>query len=200
MSRPARRAPPTSQRQEAAARVSTRSLAASKAVLQFGSLRFACALGRSGSRVRKREGDGATPVGRWVMCKVLYRADRVRRPATQLPVAPIGKQAGWCDAPGDRNYNRPVAHPYPAHAERLWRRDALYDVVVVLGYNDRPRIRDRGSAIFLHVAAEDLAPTEGCIAMARGQLLRLLRHLGRGARLAVLCPRQRAKLPVGPRR
>jgi L,D-peptidoglycan transpeptidase YkuD (ErfK/YbiS/YcfS/YnhG family) len=193
MSRPTRRAPPASRR-GAAARVSARSLAASKATLQFGALSFACALGRSGCRVRKREGDGATPVGCWVMRKVLYRADRLRRPATRLPVAPIGKQAGWCDAPRDRNYNRPVSHPYPAGAEHLWRNDGLYDVVVVLGYNDRPRIKDRGSAIFLHVAAKDLAPTEGCIAITRAQLLRLLRHLGRRARLTVLCQR-RAKLP-----
>jgi L,D-peptidoglycan transpeptidase YkuD (ErfK/YbiS/YcfS/YnhG family) len=85
---------------------------------------------------------------------------------------------GWCDAPGDRNYNRPISHPYPASAERMWRQDQLYDIVVVLGYNDRPRIRGRGSAIFLHVARGNLAPTEGCIALRRSDLEKLLPLIG----------------------
>jgi hypothetical protein len=106
------------------------------------------------------------------MRKVLYRADRVGRPHTLLPSAPIRSDAGWCDALWDRNYNRPIRHPYPASAEHLWRQDGLYDVLVVLGYNDRPRVRGLGSAIFLHVARNAGAPTEGCIAVARTHLLR----------------------------
>ena len=90
----------------------------------------------------------------------------------------IRPRDGWCDAPADRNYNRPVRHPYPASAERLWRADGLYDVVVVLGYNDRPRVRGRGSAIFMHVARPGYAPTEGCIALARPHLLRVLDAAG----------------------
>ena len=81
---------------------------------------------------------------------------------------------GWCDATGDRNYNRPISHPYPASAERMWRQDQLYDIVVVLGYNDRPRVRGRGSALFLHVARPNLAPTEGCIALRRSDLGKLI--------------------------
>lgn len=138
--------------------------------------------------MRKREGDGATPAGCFAVKRVLYRADRLRRPATRLPVAAIEKDAGWCDAPGDRNYNRPVSHPYPGGGEALWRNDGLYDVLVVLDYNDRPRVKGRGSAIFLHVAREGYAPTEGCIALAGVHLLRLLSQLGRTARLAVLWP------------
>lgn len=81
---------------------------------------------------------------------------------------------GWCDAPADANYNREIEHPYPASAEHLWRQDRLYDLVVVTGYNVEPRSRQRGSAIFLHVARPDFAPTEGCIAMRRQDLQRLL--------------------------
>jgi L,D-peptidoglycan transpeptidase YkuD (ErfK/YbiS/YcfS/YnhG family) len=81
-----------------------------------------------------------------------------------------------------------VRHPYPASAERLWRQDELYDIVAVLGYNDVPRIRGRGSAIFMHVARPDLAPTEGCIALARAHLLRLLQGAGRRAGIAVRAP------------
>ncbi len=152
----------------------------------IGNLRLRCALGRAGRRVRKREGDGATPVGVFALREVLYRADRIPRPRTGLPLRPLRRDDGWCDCPSDRNYNRPVRHPYPASAERLWRPDGLYDLVVVLGYNDRPRTKGRGSAVFLHVAGDGLAPTAGCIAMARSDLLKLLACSKRGAALCVL--------------
>jgi L,D-peptidoglycan transpeptidase YkuD (ErfK/YbiS/YcfS/YnhG family) len=177
--------------------VRARSRASTTGELSFGTLRFPCALGRSGCRALKREGDGATPVGCWAMRKVLYRADRLLRPRTCLPVARIGAHAGWCDAADDRNYNRPVRLPYAGRAERLWRIDGLYDVIVVLGYNDSARIRQRGSAIFLHVAQPGLAPTAGCIALARAHLLRLLAHLPRGARACVLAAPARARFACG---
>ncbi len=133
-----------------------------------------CAIGRGGLAAAKREGDGATPIGLWPLRAVLYRPDRVGRPRTRLPVQALRSADGWCDAPSDRNYNRPVRHPYRASAERLWRKDDLYDLIVVLGHNDRPRIRGRGSAIFLHVARPGYAPTEGCIALPRADLLRFI--------------------------
>jgi L,D-peptidoglycan transpeptidase YkuD (ErfK/YbiS/YcfS/YnhG family) len=92
---------------------------------------------------------------------------------------------GWCDAAGDRNYNRRVRHPYPASAERLWRQDGLYDLVVVLGYNDRPRLQGRGSAIFVHIARPGYRPTAGCIALARADMLQLARLLGRRSVVAI---------------
>jgi len=124
---------------------------------------------------------------------VLYRADRMKRPRTLLPVRPLDPDDGWCDAIGDRNYNRPVRLPYPAGAERLWREDGLYDIVVVLDYNDRPRARGRGSAIFMHVARPDYAPTEGCLALARAHLLRLLGRLGARSAIRVLGARKSAR-------
>jgi L,D-peptidoglycan transpeptidase YkuD (ErfK/YbiS/YcfS/YnhG family) len=163
-----------------------RSSAACRGILRLGSLTFPCALGRAGCRARKREGDGATPVGLWRVRAVLYRPDRVRRPRTSLSVRAIRPNDGWCDAPVDRNYNRPVRHPYPAGAERLWRADELYDIVVILGYNERPRVRGRGSAIFMHVAKPRYAPTEGCIALTRAHLQRLLERFGRCMALRVL--------------
>jgi L,D-peptidoglycan transpeptidase YkuD (ErfK/YbiS/YcfS/YnhG family) len=158
---------------------------ATRGVVKLGSLAFPCALGRTGRRAVKREGDGATPLGRWRLLQVLYRADHMRRPATGLPVRQIRPDDGWCDAPGDRNYNRPVRHPYPASAERLWRTDGLYDLVVVLSHNARPRARGAGSAIFMHVAAPGYGPTAGCIALKRGHLQRLLERLGPGAAVCV---------------
>jgi L,D-peptidoglycan transpeptidase YkuD (ErfK/YbiS/YcfS/YnhG family) len=159
--------------------VRSRSAHAPRGTLTYGNLSFPCALGRSGRRTGKREGDGATPVGSYAMREAFYRPDRLARPPTRLPLSPIRPADGWCDAPGDRNYNRPVRHPYPVSAERLWREDGLYDLVVVLGYNDSPRVDGCGSAVFLHVAAPGLKPTEGCIALARPHLLRLLQRVRR---------------------
>ena len=127
-----------------AVRVLSVSARASRGLVVLGGLRFPCALGRGGCRAVKREGDGATPMGRWRMGAIHYRPDRLRRPRTALSVRAMGPADGWCDAPGDRNYNRFVRHPYPASAERLWRGDALYDLLVVLSYNERPRRQGTG--------------------------------------------------------
>lgn len=156
-----------------------------RGVLTYGNLSFPCAIGRSGRRAGKREGDGATPLGSFALRRALYRPDRLPRPATHLTLRAIMPSDGWCDAPTDRNYNRRVDHPYPASAERLWRDDGLYDVVVVMGYNDHPRSAGRGSAVFLHVAGLGLTPTEGCIALARPHLLRLLRAISPRVRVTV---------------
>jgi L,D-peptidoglycan transpeptidase YkuD (ErfK/YbiS/YcfS/YnhG family) len=154
-------------------------------MVAFGPYRFRCALGRSGTRTLKREGDGASPRGCFDLRRVYYNPTRSRRPVSGLPAVPLHLDDGWCDAPGDRNYNRPVRHPYAASAERLWRSDGLYDLIVVVGYNDRPRRRGRGSAIFIHVARPGFTPTEGCVALARSDLQRLLPALQRATRVRI---------------
>ena len=113
-----------------------------------------CALGREGviSAEDKREGDGASPLGVWPIRRVLYRPDREAPPETVLQVEAMKPDDGWCDAPTDPNYNRPVTLPYPASAEQMWREDGVYDLVVVLGHNDDPVRPAMGSAIFLHLA------------------------------------------------
>lgn len=136
-----------------------------------------CALGRGSITPDKTEGDGATPVGRFALRRVLYRADRVVAPRTGLAdVTALDPADGWCDDPADANYNRQVHHPYPASAEKLWRADGLYDVIVVLGHNDDPPVPGAGSAIFLHVARPDYGPTEGCVALALPDLLKVLEN------------------------
>jgi L,D-peptidoglycan transpeptidase YkuD (ErfK/YbiS/YcfS/YnhG family) len=163
------------------------SSSAQSGILQYGPLRLPCALGRSGCRVHKREGDGATPTGIWRLREVIYRADRCRRPACRLTVRGMRKDEGWCDAVGDRNYNRRVRLPYPASAERLWRQDNLYDILVVLDFNASPRVQGRGSAIFMHIARCGYRPTEGCIALRPADLRRVLARLGPRA---ILCVRK----------
>ena len=135
--------------------------------------RLRCALGRSGviAAGDKREGDGATPAGIWAFRRALFRPDRLAAPGTALALSPITPQDGWCDDPSDPLYNRPVTLPFAAGHETLWRNDALYDLIVVLGHNDDPPVAGHGSAIFLHVAAPDYAPTEGCVALSREDLL-----------------------------
>jgi L,D-peptidoglycan transpeptidase YkuD (ErfK/YbiS/YcfS/YnhG family) len=153
--------------------------------VKFGTAIFPCALGRSGQRARKREGDGATPIGRWTLVEVLYRSDRVMRPSTRLPVRPIRPEDGWCDAIGDRNYNRCVRHPYPVSAERLWRQDRVYDLVVVLSHNRRPRVQGHGSAVFMHLARPGYSATEGCIALTERNLRLLLARANQRMQLAI---------------
>lgn len=156
-------------------------------VLRWGGREIRCALGRSGvvQEKSKREGDGATPLGRWPMREAFYRADRLSPPVTGIPAAPITQALGWGDGPGHPGYNQLVQLPYPASHEKLWREDHVYDLIVVLGYNDDPVISGKGSAIFLHVARPDFSPTEGCVAVAREDLLDLLKSVKPGDELAI---------------
>ena len=144
------------------------------------------AIGGGGLRPLKCEGDGGTPVGRFPLRLVLYRADRVPRPRTPLPVRVIGASDSWCDDPGHRNYNRLVRLTSPHGSESLKREDALYDLVLVLGYNDRPRVKGRGSAIFVHIAREGYTPTEGCVAFSRRDLPAVLAEVKRGTTFLIM--------------
>ena len=135
---------------------------------------FRTVLGRAGIRADKREGDGATPAGVLPLRRVLYRADRRPAPVCAVAVQPIGRSDGWCDDPAHPAYNRPVRLPIDASAEALWLADHVYDILGVLGWNDDPVVRGLGSAIFLHVARDDFSATAGCVALAAGDLLRVL--------------------------
>lgn len=135
---------------------------------------FRAALGRGGVRADKREGDGATPCGVLALRRLLYRADRLALPRAAAPVQVLTPADGWCDDPAHPAYNRAVRLPINASAEALWRDDAVYDVIGVLGWNDDPVRPGLGSAIFLHLARADYAPTEGCVALAAADLRRVL--------------------------
>jgi L,D-peptidoglycan transpeptidase YkuD (ErfK/YbiS/YcfS/YnhG family) len=144
-----------------------------------------CAVGRSGIAEKIREGDGVTPVGTWPLRMVLYRPDRLPPPRCVLPVAPLRPQDGWCETPNDPDYNTLVRLPHRAAAESMWRDDHLYDIVVVVGYNDDPVIAGKGSAIFLHLARADFTPTAGCVALPLPDLLEALAQLVPTDRLVV---------------
>lgn len=148
-----------------------------KGLISAGGTVFPCALGRSGISAFKHEGDGATPLASMRILSGYYRADRFRPGATRLAMSAIHDRLGWCEVPGDRNYNRPVEIPYGASHERMRRDDRLYDICLVLDWNIRPRNRNRGSAIFFHLARPDFSPTQGCVAVTRAVMARLLPHL-----------------------
>ena len=143
------------------------------------------AVGRSGVRADKREGDGTTPEGIFPLLSIYYRPDRMAPPLSQLPVDALAPDDGWVDDPSDANYNRLVTLPYPASAERMWRDDQLYDALVVIGYNTDPVVPGAGSAIFLHIATPNFAPTAGCVAVSRDVLLGVLPLLGHGSKITI---------------
>lgn len=156
-------------------------------LIAFEGAVYPCALGRGGIEALKREGDGATPLASMRPVKVYYRADRRRAGPgpVRLPAFPIRSDLGWCDAPDDANYNRPVRLPFAASHESMLREDQLYDVCVVLDWNYTKRSRQRGSAIFLHIAKPGFQPTEGCIAVSPAVMRLLLPILTTQARITV---------------
>ena len=159
--------------------------ASSRALLTGRGRLWPATIGARGVARLPREGDMATPGGLLRPICVFYRADRVRRPQTALPVRAIGVDDGWCDAPFHAAYNRFVHHPFPVSAERLWRADHAYDLCVVLDFNVWPGSHGRGSAIFLHLMHDDGRPTAGCIAMREADLRQLLRRLRPGEGIMV---------------
>ena len=153
--------------------------------LVAGPLRFPVALGRGGIRADKREGDGATPRGRFRPLRLWWRADRGPRPPSTLPIKRIGPHDGWCEDPRDRRYNRPTPVPPGAAGDRLWREDGLYDLILEIDHNTRPRIAGRGSAVFIHVARPGMLPTAGCVALRPDALRRVLPRIGRETRIVI---------------
>jgi L,D-peptidoglycan transpeptidase YkuD (ErfK/YbiS/YcfS/YnhG family) len=154
--------------------------------LVAGNLVLPCALGRSGPRRGKREGDGASPIGRFGLLQAFYRADHGPRPRTGLALRRIRPGDGWSDDPRDRRYNRLVPLPYEASHEKMWRDDHLYDVVIDIAWNRGPIIGGRGSAIFLHLARPGFTPTEGCVAVDRRTIRRLMQRIGPRTRIEIV--------------
>lgn len=146
-----------------------------------GGLVLPCAIGRAGITHNKREGDGATPAGRWRLLGFY-----LRKPAPMpAPWRLTRRDDIWCDDPASFLYNRPLRAPSHLSHEEMWRKDGLYDVVGVLDYNIRARARGRGSAIFFHVATEALGPTAGCVALRARDMARLAQRLAKEAKFVI---------------
>jgi L,D-peptidoglycan transpeptidase YkuD (ErfK/YbiS/YcfS/YnhG family) len=151
----------------------------SRGILKFGSKTYPCALGKKGVTDEKVEGDQKSPAGKFNLRSIYYRYDKLSEPIySKVPLMALLKEDGWCDDPADHAYNKPVMLPYHASAEHLWREDDLYDILVVLGYNDQPTEAGKGSAIFLHVARDladdDYKGSEGCVTLNKSDLIEIL--------------------------
>ena len=157
----------------------------SRGWLIAGMLALPVALGRGGIKANKREGDGGTPRGNFRLRQLWWRADKHPRPATSLPVQRISPDDGWCEDPDDRRYNRPIKVPADADADRLTRKDNLYDFIIEIDHNTRPRVAGRGSAVFIHAARQGFTPTAGCVALEINSLRRILARLGPRTRIVV---------------
>ena len=151
----------------------------SRGRMKIGAHSIPCVFGRTGVTTRKREGDGATPIGAFRVVATLFRPDRMPRRQCAIPTSEIKRTSGWCDDPSSPNYNRPVKLPSMHRHEKLHRADELYDQLLVLDYNLKPRKVGAGSAIFFHVAHKNFAPTEGCVAICVSDMRRLLPRLSR---------------------
>ncbi|MGE0288636.1 MAG: L,D-transpeptidase [Bradyrhizobium sp.] len=143
------------------------------------------ALGRGGIKANKREGDGGTPRGVFHPRQLWWRADRHVRPETLLPTRPVRPDDAWCEDPASRHYNRAMRLVRGEPGDRLTREDHLYDFIVEIDHNTRPRIAGRGSAVFLHLARANFSPTAGCVSMTHSAMLRLLRRMGPQTRIVV---------------
>ena len=145
-------------------------------------------LGKSGIATDKREGDGATPSGKFPIREIYYRPDRVIRPKSALPVSALQPYDGWSDDPNHSDYNKRVRLPHEGNAESLWRTDELYDIFAVIGYNDEPAIKFKGSAIFLHIAHREFKHTEGCVALEISDLVEIIDKLKPDSHINILTP------------
>jgi L,D-peptidoglycan transpeptidase YkuD (ErfK/YbiS/YcfS/YnhG family) len=150
-----------------------------------GTLVLPVALGRSGVKADKREGDGGTPFGQFRPVRLWWRADRWPRPPTLLPVRRIGADDAWCEDPRDRRYNRPFRRSANEPGDRLRRDDHLYDFIIEIDHNTRPRVAGRGSAVFIHISRPGFAPTAGCVALRAGELRRLLGRISVSTRINI---------------
>ena len=156
-----------------------------RGILKAGELQFPCSLGRSGARHLKREGDGASPKGSWQLRRLFYRADRMLPPGGSLPSRPLRADDGWCETVGDRNYNRLVRIPYATSHETMKRPDHLYDVVVELSHNERPRVQGHGSAVFFHLRQPNGGPTAGCVAVSARDMRIILGLIGPATKIRI---------------
>ena len=153
--------------------------------LKYKKLKFKCALGKAGIKKKKREGDNITPKGTFKIVKIYYRSDRIKKISSKFRLIEITKNIGWCDDPKSRKYNQPIKLPTKYIHEILYRRDNIYDLILVLNYNMKPTIKNKGSAIFIHMAKENYKKTAGCIALKKVDLIFLIKEINKNTKVII---------------
>ena len=153
--------------------------------LIYKNFKFRCSIGKNGIGNKKKEGDGITPKGIFKLTKVFYREDKVKNIKTKIKKIKIKKNMGWCDDPKSKFYNKLVKLPNKFSNEKLYRKDDVYDIVIVLNYNMQPIIKNKGSAIFIHVAKKNYKPTAGCVALKKKDLIKLLKYINKKTKICI---------------
>lgn len=153
--------------------------------LKYKNFKFRCSLGKAGIKKKIREGDNITPKGTFKVLNVFYRPDKIKKIKTKLNKIRIKKNFGWCDDPKSKFYNKLVRLPFIGSYEKLYRRDNIYDLLIVLNYNTNPIIKNKGSAIFIHIAKKKFNKTAGCVALKKKDLLILLANIKKNTKIKI---------------
>lgn len=153
--------------------------------LKYKSLKFKCALGKAGIGEKTKERDNITPKGTYKIVKIYYREDKIKIISSKLKLIKINKKMGWCDDPKSKFYNQDVKLPSKYSYEKLYRKDSIYDIIVVLNYNKNPTVKNKGSAIFIHIAKNKYTKTEGCIALKKVHLISILEKIDKNTKIKI---------------
>ena len=153
--------------------------------LKYKDFKFKCALGKAGIGNKKFEGDNITPKGEFKIVKIYYRKDRLKNLTSKIKLTGIAKNMGWCDDPKSSKYNQPIKLPTKYGHEILYRKDNIYDLIFVLNYNIKPTIKNKGSAIFIHVARKNYKKTAGCIALKKVNLIYLVKEIKKNTKVII---------------
>ena len=153
--------------------------------LYYLNYKIKCAIGKNGITKNKHEGDLKTPGGIFKLKKVFFRKDRIKFINTPLKKKNIKRNMGWCDDPVSKYYNREIKFPFKSSAEKLWRKDNIYDLIIILNYNLNPVIKNRGSAIFLHICNKNYSPTKGCVAINKKDMMNLISNIKYNSKIII---------------
>ena len=153
--------------------------------LYISKYRLRCAIGKRGITLHKKEGDQKTPKGNFKLKSILYRKDRISKIESYLKKKIITKNMGWCDDQNSKFYNKLIKFPFKHQAERLWLKDKIYDVIIIINYNLKPIIKNKGSAIFLHIAKKNYTPTRGCVAINKKEIFLLINKIHKNSKLII---------------
>ena len=153
--------------------------------LTYGNYKAKCALGKRGIGYKRKEGDLITPKGTYKVKYILYRKDRVKKIQTKIKKIAIRKDMGWCDDPKSRDYNKLIKLPYAYSYEKIFRKENNYDIILILNYNMNPVIKNKGSAIFIHIAKKNYKKTEGCMALKKAHLLKIIKRINKNTTIKI---------------
>ena len=156
-----------------------------KQFIYYNNYRIKCAIGKRGIKTKRKEGDFITPKGIFKIKLILYRKDRIKNFKSFLPKLSITKKMGWCNDPKSKKYNKLIKYPFNFSSEKLFRKENVYDIILVLNYNMNPVKKNKGSAIFIHVAKKNYENTKGCVAVKKNELIKIIKNLTKNSKVKI---------------